>query len=154
MVAHACWHRPLPQPPHRSRWIIGSYIDGTTEPVLWGTRYSLPPMMMEPLLEQEDSYMLSYDSFIGLNIFQDYKTPFIPTASFCLELWHCGRDFHLIHSPFCRAMESWVAVEPNAMGLPSTSSPAELGASPPSPCRAQKRYSEVFKRFCPTYSNE
>ncbi len=67
--------------------------------------------------------------------------PFIPTASFCLELWHCGGDFHLIHSPFHRAMGSWVAVEPNAMGLPSTSSPAGLGASSPSPCRALKRYS-------------
>ncbi len=55
VVARAYGHRLLPQPPHRSRWLIGSYIDGHHLARLTGVRYNLPPMMAtEPSSEREN----------------------------------------------------------------------------------------------------
>jgi len=46
-----------------------------------------------------------------------------------------SRDFHLAHRALVATVESWVAVEPNGTGLPSTPSPPRLGALLPSPKR-------------------
>jgi hypothetical protein len=46
------------------------------------------------------------------------------------------RDFHLAHRALATTVGSWVAVEPNGMGLPSTLNPPRLGAELPSPRQA------------------
>jgi len=50
-----------------------------------------------------------------------------------------SREFHLAHSGFFTTMGSWVAVEPNGTGLPSTLKPPRLGALLPSPRRVLSR---------------
>jgi len=61
-----------------------------------------------------------------------------------LFLLVASRDFHLAHSGFLTTVGSWVAVEPNGMGLPSTGkSPRGLGAMLPSPPRALKTDSNM-----------
>jgi len=50
-------------------------------------------------------------------------------------LFIASRDFHLAHRDLGIPVGSWVAVEPNGTGLPSTTSPPRLGASLPSPRR-------------------
>jgi len=47
-----------------------------------------------------------------------------------------SRDFHLAHRNLGIPVGSWVAVEPNGMGLPFTFSPRRLGAVLPLPRRA------------------
>jgi len=49
-----------------------------------------------------------------------------------------SRDFHLTRRGFPYPCGSWVAVEPNGTGLPSTSNPAELGALLPSLSRVSE----------------
>jgi hypothetical protein len=44
-----------------------------------------------------------------------------------------SRDFHLVHKDLGIPMGSWVAVEPNGTGLPSTFNPPRLRAELPSP---------------------
>jgi hypothetical protein len=44
-----------------------------------------------------------------------------------------SRDFHLVHRDLGIPVGSWVAVEPNGMGLPSSVNPLRLGATLPSP---------------------
>jgi hypothetical protein len=46
-----------------------------------------------------------------------------------------SRDFHLTHRDSEIPVGSWVAVEPNGTGLPSTLNPPRLGAVLPSPKR-------------------
>jgi len=46
-----------------------------------------------------------------------------------------SRDFHLAHRALGIPVGSWVAVEPNGTGLPSTLNPPRLGAGLPSPRR-------------------
>jgi len=47
-----------------------------------------------------------------------------------------SRDFYLAHRDLLIPMGSWVAVEPNGVGLPSMFNPMELGAMLPSLHRA------------------
>jgi hypothetical protein len=47
-----------------------------------------------------------------------------------------SKDFHLAHRALVTIVGSWVAVEPNGTGLPSTFNPPRLGAVLPSPRRA------------------
>jgi len=53
-------------------------------------------------------------------------------------LFIASRDFHLARRGFPYPCGSWVAVELNGTGLPSTFNPAELGALLPSLSRVSK----------------
>ena len=46
--------------------------------------------------------------------------PFVPRGCFVVFLVHPPRDFHLTHVSRAIHVGSWVAVEPNGIGLPST----------------------------------
>jgi len=44
-----------------------------------------------------------------------------------------SKDLHLAHRALVATLGSWVAIEPNGTGLPSTFNPPRLGALPPLP---------------------
>jgi hypothetical protein len=48
-------------------------------------------------------------------------------------LFVASRDFHLAHTSRVIGVGSWVVVEPNGTGLPSTFNPPRLRAELPSP---------------------
>jgi len=50
-----------------------------------------------------------------------------------LSLGVVPRDFHLAHTSWVIGVGSWVAVEPNGMGLPSRRDPPGLWALPSPP---------------------
>jgi hypothetical protein len=70
------------------------------------------------------------------------ELPFVPRWSFPSFRGFSGvssRDFHLAHRDFGIPVGSWVAVEPNGTGLPSTFNPPRLRAVLTSPKRATSK---------------